>query len=319
MPLGSHLIMVGDINQLPPVGHGAPLRDLIAAGIPSGSLTEIKRNSGSIVRICAAIRDGQRWQYDSVLDPDAGQNMILCECRSNTESLEKIVETCHKLRTIGIDPVWDTQVLVSVNGKSELSRTAVNKRLQAELNPDGLRADGCPFRVGDKIIRIKRNTLMPCAEHANEDENQDADNGKVLVCNGEQGRVVGVEPKRAFARFTGPNRLIVIPFGKQSDDEGDDDNDDDNKTNTGCDFDLGYACTVHKYQGSEVKVILWGLDDSGGAMRLGCRELFFTGISRAKYFEIHFGKKNTADCMCMRRSIMRRKTFLKERILEVVK
>lgn len=318
LPIGAHLMIVGDVYQLPPVGHGAPLRDMLAAGVPSGDLTELWRNSGSIVKACKAIRDGQRWTYDKELDPDEGHNFVLEETRSNAESLEAMVRTLHRLPAFGIDPVWDTQVLVSVNGKSELSRVAVNKRLQLELNPAGQRADGCPFRVGDKIIRIKRNTLMPTAETDDPEENQDASDGKVLVCNGEIGRVVGVESKRAFARFTGPKRLIVIPFGKR-DDEDDTAGDDDNATNTGCDFDLGYACTVHKFQGSECKVVLWGLDDSGGAMRLGCRELFYTGISRAKFFTKHYGKKATADAMCTRRSITKRKTFLKERILGTVK
>jgi exodeoxyribonuclease V alpha subunit len=319
LPMGAHLLIVGDVYQLPPVGHGCPLRDLLAAQVPAGDLVEIHRNAGSIVRACKAIREGKPWRYDKELDPENGLNLVLEETRSNAESLEGIVRTLHKLRSLGIDPIWDTQVLVTVNKKSELSRVEVNKRLQNELNPDGQRANGCPFRVGDKIIRIKRNTLMPCADHAGPDENTEAIDGKVLVCNGEQGRVVGVESKRAFAKFDG-GRFIVIPFGKRGDDEGDGSgDDDDNQTTTGCDFDLGYGCTVHKFQGSECKVVLWGLDDSGGAMRLGCRELFYTGLSRAKFFTKHFGKKSTADAMCARRSIMRRKTFLRELIEGTVK
>lgn len=320
LPMGAHLLVVGDVYQLPPVGHGCPLRDLLSAGIPAGDLVEIRRNAGSIVRVCKAIREGKPWAYDAELDPENGKNLILKPTRSNAESLEEIVKTLHKLPGLGIDPIWNTQVLVMVNKKSELSRVEINKRLQNELNPDGQRAAGCPFRVGDKIIRIKRNTLMPCADWAGPEENADAIDGKVLVCNGEQGRVVGVEAKRAFAKFTGPDRLIVIPFGKAADDdegEGGAD-DDDNKTTTGCDFDLGYACTVHKFQGSEVPVVLWGLDDSGGAMRLGCRELFYTGLSRAKFFEVHYGKKSIADAMCLRRSIMKRKTFLRELIVGTV-
>ena len=318
LPIGAHLLIVGDVYQLPPVGHGAVLRDLLTAGIPSGDLTELWRNSGSIVKACKAIRDGKPWKYDKELDPDNGFNFVLEETRNNAESLEAMVRTLHRLPAVGIDPVWDTQVLVSVNRKSELSRVEVNKRLQAELNPAGERAAGCPFRVGDKIIRIKRNTLMPTAEAADPEENRDAADGETLVCNGEIGRVVGVESKRAFAQFTGPKRLIVIPFGKNGDDD-DTASEDENATNTGCDFDLGYACTVHKFQGSECKVVLWGLDDSGGAMRLGCRELFYTGISRAKYFTKHYGKKATADAMCSRRSILTRRTFLKELIQGTVK
>jgi exodeoxyribonuclease V alpha subunit len=56
---GTHLLLVGDVHQLPPVGHGAPLRDLLDAGVPAARLTEIRRNSGLIVESCAHIKDGK--------------------------------------------------------------------------------------------------------------------------------------------------------------------------------------------------------------------------------------------------------------------
>lgn len=305
---GTHVLLVGDPNQLPPIEHGRPLYDMIAAGVPTGRLTEIHRNAGSIVRICAAIRDGQPWSFDTELDPDAGRNLKLVATRSNAASQERIVETLKKLPSLGLDPVWDCQVLVSVNQRSELSRVEINKLLQGVLNPNGKQVAGCPFRIGDKIIRVKRNTLMPCY-NGDDDCNRDAADGKVLVCNGEMGRVTGVESKRAFARFTAPDRSIVIPFGDRRDD-----GDEDEDTGTGCDFDLGYGCTVHKFQGSESRVILYGLDDSGGAMRLGSRELFYTGISRGKQFGLCYGKEFTAKAMCLKQVLTRRKTFLRELI-----
>jgi exodeoxyribonuclease V alpha subunit len=318
---GTHLLLVGDWNQLPPVGHGRPFYDLWQAGVPCGELREIKRNAGTIVEMCAAIRDSRPIRFDRELDLEAGRNLKLVGTRNNAESLEAIVERLHRLRILGYDPVWDCQTLVQVNRKSELSRADVNKRLQAEFNPDGRRVAGSPFREGDKIIRVKKNTLMPCAENCQPDENADRCDGKVLVCNGEMGRVVQVESKRVFARFTAPKRCIVIPMGGKDEGEGDDgggngDGGSDESTGTGCDFDLGMAVTVHKSQGSEWPVVLFGLDDSGGAVRLGSRELFYTGISRAREFGLAFGKEYTARAMCVRRAIVKRKTFLKELISE---
>lgn len=315
---GTHVLLVGDTGQLPPIEHGRPLYDAIAAGVPTGALTEIHRNAGSIVRVCAAIRDDKPWRFDSMadFDPENGVNLGLVPTRSNAESQDKIVEKLKRLPAMGFDPVWDCQVLVSVNQRSELSRVEMNKRLQGELNPNGEKAAGCPFRVGDKVIRIRRNTLMPAVEDCQPDENRELCDGKVLVCNGEMGRVVAVESKRCFVRLPAPKRFIVIPFGKADEGDGDD---GEEATRTGCDFDLGYACTVHKYQGSEAKIVLYGLDDSGGAMRLGSRELFYTGISRGKFAVLCFGKEWTAKAMCQRRAITKRKTFLRELIAGEVK
>lgn len=321
LPRGAHLCIIGDTNQLPPIEHGAPLRDMMAAGLPCGELREVWRNSGTIVKACAAIRDGKPFPLDSAdtFNPDAqpAANLLLKQTRGGEASLDAIVEMLKRLPSFGIDPVWDAQILCMVNKRSSLSREAINKRVQAVLNPNGQRAIGSPLRVGDKIIRTRKNTFMPIAETSDSKVNADADDSKVLVCNGEVGRVVDTSGKVVIARFDAPNRLIKIPYG--SSDNSDSDNGDEETTDTGCDFDLGYAGTVHKFQGSESKVILWGLDESPGARMLGTRELFYTGISRGKYFDVLFGRRQTAEMMCMRRAVTKRRTFLKELLTGEIK
>jgi exodeoxyribonuclease V alpha subunit len=315
---GTHALAVGDPNQLPPVGHGAPLRDMIAAGVPTGDLREILRNAGSIVRACAAIRDGQPWQFDDDFCPPEGRNMKLGAASSGPAALEAIVAT---IKTLAIrklaDPIWDCQVIVAVNGKSSLGRREVNRRLQLELNAGGAGAAGSPFRVGDKIVCLK-NGFVPVAEDSPRDANQDADDGKVFVANGEQARVLQVESRLTYAALEAPKRVIKVPRGDagQRKSEGSDDDADDAGSDTGCQFDLAYAISCHKSQGSEYPWVFLGLDEYPGAKMVCSREWLYTGLSRAKFACVAVGRKSTADAMCLKQAIWKRKTFLRELVEE---
>lgn len=315
---GTHLLLVGDVNQLPPVGHGAPLRDLIAAGVPCGELTKIERNWGTIVQACADIRDGKRWQTVEQLAPETGHNLKLLPAPNGEAAVERIVETIRKVREAGLyDPIWGVQVIVAVNKKSPLSRKDLNKRLQGELNPGGARAGSNPFRVGDKIVCLK-NSLMPVADDAGPDCNRDAIDNKVFVANGELARVVSVAEKLTTVSLDSPKRLVKIPRGTDNGDGQADGNgnesDDSASTSTGCQWDLAYAISCHKSQGSEFPCVIVALDEYPGARRVCSREWIYTAISRAKGVCLLVGNRGVADGMCMQRAITKRKTFLKELI-----
>ena len=156
---GTSFLFLGDANQLAPVGHGAPLRDMIAAGIPCGDLREIKRQDTSkpnrIVQACAEIRDHQRFTASQRMDIEFGENLLVLQKHTPQEQIAALEDFLNRLRMTGADPVWDCQVLTPMNKKSELSRRELNKRLQGFLNPDGIRIAGNPFRVGDKVINLK--------------------------------------------------------------------------------------------------------------------------------------------------------------------
>lgn len=285
------LLLIGDVNQLPPVGHGAPLRDLISAGVPYGELREIKRNSGGIVEACAAIRDGQPWE--------PGDNLILNN-GNLAGQLEAVNAELAVAKNSGLDPVWDCQVLVAVNEKSPLSRKAVNQFLQAELNPN-CKVAGTPFRVADKVVCLKNSDFSLLQDDAGKAEHGD----KTRVMNGELGKVMEIAEKYLVIRVDDPYRLIRVPRAGGDDGEG-----------AGCNWDLGYGLSCHKSQGSEWSQVIVLLDEYPGAKMVCSREWLYTAISRAKQKCILIGKKSTADQMCRRVSINKRKTFLRELILK---
>lgn len=289
-PRGCHVLMVGDVNQLAPVGAGAPLRDLIASRVCGyGELTEIKRNSGGIVEACAAIRDGKRWEE--------GDNLTLVDATSETATA-KALELLKQCESDGLDPVWDAQVIVAVNEKSELSRAKINRVLQDELNANQ-EIKGTPFRLADKIVCTK-NGKYPLADKSGDDS-------EVYVANGELAQVIAVEEKRLLARLRITDEEIVIPRGKPAKEDGDD-------AATGCNWDLAYAMTAHRMQGSEVPIAIVMLDEYPGARRIGSRETIYTNISRAKQHCYLVGKRHIADAMCRTQAINKRKTLLRERI-----
>lgn len=345
---GTHVLCVGDICQLPPVGAGAPLRDMIAAGLPCGKLTEIMRNAGTIVRACAAIRDRKPIPIDGAIEldrvcPDCDgdgcdacfktgklppKNLVLLTASKNNAAStieRKLVE----LREAGIDAVWDVQVIVAVNKKSPLSRSILNKRLQNLLNPNGKGVQGSPFRVGDKVLCLK-NSFFKLAEQSRSGSefgdvpsfDDDAD-GKAAVANGEIGRVLEVEPGKTVVQFYHPPRKVVVNRAKGGPADGKGDEKDDSASGketdsgTGCDLDLAYAVSCHKMQGSEAPYVIVALDEYPGATgRYGiCEaEWALTGISRAKIACFLVGLRSTLQTQVSTTALMKRKTFLPELI-----
>lgn len=305
----AHLLLVGDLQQLPPVGYGAPLRDMLAAKVPNGELREIRRNSGAIVETCAAIRDARPISAPSILDRETGQNLAFKQVESNERAASFIVRLIQVIRGLGEHhPVWETQVIVAVNEKSPLSRVALNKQLQSELNAQNGK-EGSKFWEGDKIVCLKNN-FLPASGPLDEElldeagmvrRDESKTNADVYVANGELGRVVSVYPNRLIARFSNPEREVVIPRGP--------DHDLGN-------FDLGYAISCHKSQGSEWPIVIVALDEYYGARSICDRSWIYTAISRAKTICLLVGKMRTLRDMVRRQKIGSRKTFLVDRIAE---
>ncbi|MCP4540429.1 MAG: AAA family ATPase, partial [Chloroflexi bacterium] len=303
--VGCHVLFVGDPNQLSPVGHGAPLRDMIAAGLPCGMLTEIQRNSGRIVKVCAEIRDTHTFTPSATLDIKGGENLVVLE-RSNANAQRTALRNILMQLAAGreYDPVWDCQVLCAVNKKSPLARRTLNAELQGLLNPNGKQITGNRFRINDKIICLK-NSWLPAADDNDPLANED---GKIYVANGEMGRVLDITPALTVAELESPKRIIKIPKGQSNDDDSDD------ATDTGCNWDLGYAVSTHKSQGSQWKIVIPMIDSSPAARRVCTREWIYTAFSRAEDACIAIGQKAVAREFCKRSGLGVRKTFLQEDI-----
>ncbi|MGL6194125.1 MAG: hypothetical protein ACRC2T_04805, partial [Thermoguttaceae bacterium] len=112
--------------KLGPMGKGAPLRDMISAGIPCGKLTEIRRNSGRIVETCAAIRDNERLEFPASIE-ESDCNLILLKSAQEIESVLSAISRIEEYelnQCNGFSPIYDRQVIVATNEKSPLSRKA---------------------------------------------------------------------------------------------------------------------------------------------------------------------------------------------------
>lgn len=322
----THLLFLGDPYQLAPVGHGAPLRDLLAAGAPHGELKEIHRNAGLIVEACQAIKDGRDFKTATTFD-DAGNNLKLIQVSGSAGVVNELRKMFTAMIEAGKRDVFeDVQIITPLNEKSDLGRTKLNAFLQSLLNPKGASVPKCKYRVGDKVIclsndnyptsleqwafvcgscsarfegRLNKADCPVCRSECSTDQKQTAP--KVPVCNGEVGRITAVDETRVAYMFpdTGEGeRPVCIP----------------RKSEWADSFDLGYAITCHKAQGSEWPIVVVIADEA--ADRVASREWYYTAISRASERCIILGRMATIAKQCRRVTLRDRKTFLRELLLE---
>lgn len=322
---GTNVMLIGDPYQLPPVGHGAPLRDMIAAGLPRAHLTEIKRNSGLITSACQLVKDGKSFATAEKLNIEGGQNLRLIECEDEISQLEALRAVIDAVRgKPGSNIKEDLQVLTPCNDKGRVSRKPLNAYLQLLINPEQSndvkgKAEG--FRLRDKVICLS-NTVTEMLEIPRGRAVQDAASwhpkpqnlmteNRCFVANGDMGYVVGVSLKKAevVVKFSQPDRFVRWRLGGKSKDEN-------GKIGGGKeDLALAYAITGHKSQGSEWPYVVVMIDPAGD--RVASREWWYTAISRASRAGILIGRRATIDRQCRRAELPLRKTFLREMLQEI--
>lgn len=274
---GTRLILVGDIYQLPPVGAGNVLRDLIHSGrVPYCELTEIKRQDpGMIVLNCHAIKNGE----DIEVDNESDRDFFFLEKRFGGDIQDTIANlVCEDIPDkYGFDPMRDIQVLSPTKVKpGSVSCKHLNERLQKELNPDG-EVSGIanfPFRVGDKVIQTAN------------------DYGRGII-NGDIGYVdeLDVKGKTISVLFEDREAALALPLFEN-------------------DLELAYALTIHKFQGSEVPAVVIPIH-SGFYKGIAQRSLLYTAISRAQKVCFLVGERHVIPAMIERNSQHDRYTFLR--------
>jgi exodeoxyribonuclease V alpha subunit len=253
LPRHARLVLVGDVDQLPSVGPGAVLADVIASDrVPTVRLTEIfRQESGSlIVRNAHRIRAGEPPEI-----PGRGEraDFVLIE----RDAPEAILDTLRLLlgrrlpEALGADPRTDIQVLVPMN-RGSLGTAALNAELQQLLNPDGAPIGSSGLRVGDKVMQVRNNYELD-------------------VFNGDIGRIEALDDASGRVRVRFEDRSA---------------------TYTRADLDQlvpAYACTVHKSQGSEYPVVVFVLHPQHHVMLQ--RNLLYTAVTRAKRQIVLLGQR----------------------------
>ena len=293
----TQVVAIGDVGQLPPVGKGRPFKDMIDSGVfPNAHLTEVHRYAGRIAHVCKSVRDGQTIQPSPKLDldPDASEfgpeNYRHIERRTSIQMLETIDLLCEKVKDRGFSPMKDMQVIVTRNDAGGICRKIVNPRLQQLLNPNGGRWSKCPFRIGDKVV-CKRNAYRE--EYIQIGNKPEKTSGKLYTANGEDGIVHSIDDRAIFVQF----RDGMVRFGSGGYER---------------EVVMGYALTTHSVQGSGYPIAAYMIDDC----RLNDRQLVYTGLSRAKKIMFTVGRMATLQGQLLSSNLQKRKTFLKERLLQ---
>lgn len=242
----THVLLVGDPDQLPPVGAGRVLDDLIASdAVPAVRLTAIFRQArrSLIVRAAHAINHGE--PPPTQPEEDGLRDFFAIARGSGGEIFAEVVSlaTARLPAHYGLDPVRDVQVLSPMyRGPSGID--ALNTALRDRVNPDGRAIAGTPFREGDKVVET-------------------VNNHELMLMNGQTGVIVSADAKRDLVTLaTDDDRMLRVPVAETSS------------------WRLGYCLSVHKAQGGQWPAVVVALAAEQRIMLT--RELLYTGVTRGE-------------------------------------
>ena len=290
LPIDCKLIMVGDSDQLPSVGAGNVLHDMIASGtIPVISLTEIFRQALE----SAIVTNAHRIVAGKMPELDNSKDFFFLQRLEFDAAADLTVQLCltRLPNAYGFDPISDIQVL-SPTRKGPLGTVELNKRLQAELNPPSRQKSEIKtflytFRTGDKVMQTKNDYEI--------EWKKDGEKGAGIF-NGDIGVIVRLNRLLGAIDIDFDGRLATYNIEMLENVE------------------LAYAATVHKSQGSEFDAVI--LPILGGYDKLYFRNLLYTAVTRAKKLLVIVGSKNRLEFMVKNNRRMNRYTCLKQMLCE---
>ena len=280
VPAKACVILVGDVDQLPSVGPGSVLADLIAANVvPVVRLTEIFRQAShsQIVTAAYAVNHGQLPKLSA---PEALTDFYFVEAEE-PEAIQDLLVRLVKERIparFGLDPKADIQVLTPMN-RSLLGARNLNQVLQTALNPgdDGpeVQRFGWTFRIGDRVIQTENNY------------NRD-------VFNGDLGVIEKINRIEQVLHVDFEGRSVEYDFGDLDE------------------LSLAYVLSIHKSQGSEFPCVVIPLHTQHYLMLQ--RNLLYTAITRGKKLVVLVGTKKALGMAVRRADTGQRHTTLRKRL-----
>ena len=280
VPPRATLILVGDVDQLPSVGAGNVLKDIIEGGsIPTVRLDEIFRQSRESMIIVNAHRVNNGQMPILNRDEEHRQDFYFFTIEEPEIVLEKILHLCKERipSQFGYDPVNDIQVITPMH-KGVVGVSNLNYELQKELNPgtDELMRGGRVLRMRDKVMQIRNN--------------YDKD-----VYNGDIGRIARIDREMQELKVDYDGRLVTYEYAELDE------------------IMLAYAISVHKSQGSEYPVVIMPVLTQHYILLQ--RNLLYTGITRGKKLVILIGTKKALAIAIKNDKPQKRYTLLKDRLI----
>ena len=258
LPPHAALLIVGDVDQLPSVGPGQVLADLIGCGqLPVARLTEIFRQARAS-RIIVNAHRVNRGTMPELEAPDGASDFYFVAAADAEDAAAKLVKVVAERipARFGLDAIRDVQVLCPMNRGAAGART-LNLGLQVALNRSGaseptVERFGFTYRVGDKVMQVENN--------------YDRD-----TFNGDLGFITGIDEEEAEIIVDFDGRSVRYPYGELDE------------------LTLAYATTIHKSQGSEYPAVVIPVVTQHYTMLQ--RNLLYTGLTRGRRLVVLVGQR----------------------------